>query len=507
MANHMIASVRYFASLVAFTAIGAVFGHSAFGQTHAQDALVAGFQKPPAVARPRVWWHWMDGNVTEEGIRADLEWMHRIGLGGVQVFDAAFPTPARVRPRVTYMTPPWRQALKLSVETAQNLGLEFSVAGAPGWSESGGPWVKPEQAMKKVVWSELRIAGGRPFTGTVPQPPSTIGPFQNVPIDREGVFNRAPQAPVHEVYEDIAVLAYRRPEPAQSIADLKPKVTSSAGPLGGGTFWDGDLTQEIAIPFASSGEPAWIQFTFDTPQTIRAISLGLKGRTVSPGTELQSSLEGRIFERVVSVPQPNSQLTLAFPAVTARYFRLQLPVPPPPASWALTPFVERKPPTAHHITELVLHREPRVHRAEEKAAFIVASSLEGSATPSVSLALTLRHRDIVDLSGRLQRNGTLHWTPPAGEWVILRFGYSLVGTTNHPASAEATGLEVDKLNRAHVQSNYVQYLDGFSELLGAGPHRGERSARHGERQLGSRRAELDRVSAGRVCSTPRLLPY
>ena len=45
------------------------------------------FQSPPASAKPRVWWHWMSGNVTQEGITADLEWMHRVGIGGMQAFD------------------------------------------------------------------------------------------------------------------------------------------------------------------------------------------------------------------------------------------------------------------------------------------------------------------------------------------------------------------------------------------------------------------------------------
>ena len=105
---------------------------SAIVQAQTPDALAAGFQDPPASARPRTWWHWMDGNITQEGIRQDLEWMRRVGLGGVQMFDAAFPTPHRVNPRITYMTSEWRGAVKLAVQTAADLDLEFSVAGAPG---------------------------------------------------------------------------------------------------------------------------------------------------------------------------------------------------------------------------------------------------------------------------------------------------------------------------------------------------------------------------------------
>lgn len=51
------------------------------------------FQNPPQSARPRVWWHWMNGNITKEGIKADLDWMKSIGLGGVQHFDANLGTP------------------------------------------------------------------------------------------------------------------------------------------------------------------------------------------------------------------------------------------------------------------------------------------------------------------------------------------------------------------------------------------------------------------------------
>ena len=48
----------------------------AIGQ-NTDGALKKGFEDPPSAARPLVWWHWMNGNITQEGIRLDLEWMHR----------------------------------------------------------------------------------------------------------------------------------------------------------------------------------------------------------------------------------------------------------------------------------------------------------------------------------------------------------------------------------------------------------------------------------------------
>ena len=105
------------------------------------DALERGFQNPPDSAKPRVWWHWMSGNVTKEGIKADLEWMKRAGIGGFQNFDAGLNTPQIVEKRLVYMTPEWKDAFKYAATLADQLGLEMAIAGSPGWSESGGPWV------------------------------------------------------------------------------------------------------------------------------------------------------------------------------------------------------------------------------------------------------------------------------------------------------------------------------------------------------------------------------
>src|SRR6516164_819292 len=73
--------------------LAALVGAGIVSAQNSGDALERGFQNPPDSAKPRVWWHWMNGNITREGIKADLEWMHRVGLGGFQNFDAALSTP------------------------------------------------------------------------------------------------------------------------------------------------------------------------------------------------------------------------------------------------------------------------------------------------------------------------------------------------------------------------------------------------------------------------------
>src|SRR5438309_4005656 len=170
----------------------------AHGQS-SRDALESGFLNPPDSAKPRVWWHWMNGNITKEGIKLDLEWMKRVGIGGFQNFDAALNTPRLVDKRLVYMTPEWKDAFQYTTNLADQLGLEESIAGSPGWSETGGPWVPGPQAMKKYVWSETAVEGGKPFTGKLAHPPTSTGPIQNLPIAN-------PDAP--QLYADSAVVAY-----------------------------------------------------------------------------------------------------------------------------------------------------------------------------------------------------------------------------------------------------------------------------------------------------------
>jgi alpha-L-rhamnosidase len=88
----------------------------------------------------------------------------------------------------------------------------------------------------------------------------------------------------------------------------------------------------------------------------------------------------------------------------------------------------------------------------------------------------VKKADVLDLTSKLRSDGTLDWTPPEGKWVVLRLGYSLTRITNHPASPEGTGLEVDKLNAADVKDYMRTHLDNYQKA--AGTLMGERGLRY-----------------------------
>ena len=453
------------------------------GIFHAQtpeDALKKGFENPPSAARPRVWWHWMNGNITQEGIKLDLEWMHRTGIAGFQNFDAALQTPQVVGKRLVYMTPEWKDAFKYAIGLGDRLGMEMAIAGSPGWSETGGPWVTPAQGMKKYVWTETILDGGKPFAGKIAHPPSTTGAFQNLGA-REGFGPPAPQLP--EFYSDAVVVAFRVPSGSSEQATEQAKITSSGEGLDAAMLSDGDLEKTTKVPFPTPSSDSWIQFEYPAPHTIRAITLvtkdpGFIQEFVSgiPTKTLEASDDGQNFHKVVSLDRGRApEHTISFDPVTAKYFRIMFKHNPPPPIpvWAEgMDFSSLGPPptvpTSYEVAELALHSDPRVNHFEEKAAFVPELDLYEYATPQFDTSMVIRKTDVIDLTSKMGTDGTLDWTPPDGKWVVLRFGYSLLGITNHPATPEATGLEVDKLDHRYVKNYFEKYLDSYKDTVEAG---------------------------------------
>ena len=430
-----------------------------------QDILMRGFQNPPNDARPRVWWHWMNGNIAQEGIRLDLEWMHSIGLGGVTIFEGAISTPQVVPHRLVYMTPEWKQAFSDAVTTAKSMGMEVAIASSPGWSETGGPWVPAAQGMKKMVWSATRVEGGQPFAGRLPHPPDVDGTFQNFGVPgRRSADGSIAELP--RFYADAAVVAYRIPDGDKTQAELNPQITSSGGTPNVPQLSDGDVnTIALELPAGAAGSEQWVLFDYGHPQTIRAITLAsldemgsvfdYEINAVPP--RIEASDDGEHFRKIADIP-PSSvpERTAAFDAVTARYFRIVFTTP-----------VSVRPVSDHKITELVLSSGARVNEFEKRAGYSNARNFYEIRDPQVAPEFIVPQEEVIDLSGKMKPDGTLDWTPPEGKWMVLRIGYSLTGHENGPAPIEATGLEVDKFNREYVKNYLDGYLKMYSDTVGA----------------------------------------
>ena len=366
------------------------------GSTHAQD-LMSGFLTPPQDARPRVWWHWMDGNITKDGIRKDLEWMNRAGIGGFHCFEAGLGIPPIVEKRLVYMSPEWQDAFRYAITLADSMNMETAIASCPGWSNTGGPWVKPEQAMKRLVWSEARVKDGGMMEMILPQPDSLMW------------------------YKDLYVLAIRLNEADKTMEELGAELTTY---------------------------PSAIQYSFPQPQTIKALSINdgqyrsiWAAQPAPVNKHLEASDDGISFRFVCDIPHGSvSWQTIDIPPTTAKVFRV-----------VFDNLMKNTP-------KLKLFTVSKINHAEEKAGYASPPDLMSFVTMGTkedAVALS----DIIDITNVMDAQGNLKWQAPKGNWRILRFGYTLTGKKNHPASKEATGLEVTKLDKAAFSDFLTYYLD------------------------------------------------
>lgn len=163
------------------------------------------FVVPPDEAKPWVYWFWLNGNISKQGITADLEAMKRVGIGGALIMEVDQGIPAGP---IEFMSKEWRELFKHAVSEARRLGLQVNMNNDAGWNGSGGPWIKPEQSMQKVVWTELQVEGPRHFEGTLAQPEAVAG-----------------------YYRDIAVLAFPTTDSYQ-IPDIVTKAAFAIGATG-----------------------------------------------------------------------------------------------------------------------------------------------------------------------------------------------------------------------------------------------------------------------------------
>jgi len=364
--------------------------------------LERSFAVPPEGTRPRCYWYWMDGHITREGITKDLDAMKCVGIGEayIGIISGQSGMPANPGPKA--LTEAWWDNIEHAVREGGRLGVDIGLFNSPGWSQSGGPWVKPEQAMRYVVLPETRLRGPQRFEGKLPAP---TGKFQ-----------------------DVAVLAF----PAPAGEDELAKITTRT--------------------------PTRVQFEMATPFTTRSVSVQPVA-AVNVSAELQASDDGQHYRTVKKFtinrhnlkiqvgPVPLASVVASFPATTARYFRLEFSA-------------------GCELGDIRLSPAARVESIAEKSLLKVFQEplppFDFYTWPlqaeSESAGLTVTPAAVRDLTKLLAADGTPRWDVPSGEWIVLRAAMTPTGTQNAPAPVEATGLEVDKMNRAALKAHFDAYV-------------------------------------------------
>jgi hypothetical protein len=395
------------------------------------------FAQPPDAAKPLTWWHWLNGNVTKEGVTADLEAMQRAGLGGCYLFNCGGQYPEG---DARFMQPKWLEMMAHTVREAERLGLKFGVHNCDGFSQSGGPWITPETSMKELAWSVTDTEGGKTFDAVLAQP------------ERKEAF-----------YRDIAVIAFPLPE-GGPLTGAELRGTLPAKELA--KLADGDEKTQAVFPVLA-GDNA-VDFVYDRPRVVRALTV----RNAAPHRweedfplRLEVSDDGATFIPAGDFTvnwdfQQGGGATAAFADTTGRVFRVAF-----------------KNPLPLKIGEIELSGTAKAHMAEAKAARLRsrghgAETRHHRAFPGpdnrrpLAPGLVVDPAAVINLTARMAADGALKWTPPAGRWRLLRVGYTSNGHYVSPATPEGRGLECDKLDPAAVRFHLDQYVGRLLERAG-----------------------------------------
>lgn len=380
----------------------------------AADPLAAGFDAPPRTARPQTFWHWMNGNVTREGITLDLEAMAKIGVAGALIFDGSDYLPAGP---ANYLEPHWRDLMNHAFKEGNRLGVDIGMSNAPGWSSSGGPWVTPAMSMQQLVWTETTVAGGKPVAVDLARPQVNFG-----------------------YYRDAFVVAFPalRAETVR-YEDALARVSAGDVALDKGILSDGSLATKLALDPA---KPLLLEFAAPTELHALTAFPSVGGRF--PRLAVEVSLDGQEFRPLCTVGAPGRHGILApavrsFAPTRARYVRVIAA-------------------SAGELAEFVLHRTPRIDDWVAKANFDYRVSGQLTVPTPVPADAAIDPTTVVDLTSRLHGD-RLDWEAPAGTWTILRIGQTSTGKNNVAASAAGRGLEIDKFSAAATQFHFEHVID------------------------------------------------
>jgi hypothetical protein len=373
----------------------------------AEVDLGAGFVHPPDTARPWVYWFWLDGNITQEGITADLEAMHRAGLGGA-LWMWGGGVGEGVKGPVKFLGPQWWELMRHTVREADRLGLKLDLTAGSGWSHTGGPWITPEHSMQCLELSqETRLKGPGLKDVTIPGGEALV-----------------------------AVLAYPAGEESDTMRAAGVKVVASSAapdfPV------DKALDRNPATRWISKGRqagdgpteahPEWLVFEFPAPYAAAALHIAPFHDCGPRQCQWQVSQDGRSYETIVRFELASGQpRTIPFEASASRFFRLLMTSAYPfqgQESWNV------------QVAEVQL-----LHRGEQPLG-----------------EERLDSRSVLDLTSKLDASGHLSWEAPTGMWTLQVFRHRSMGERPHPILPEEGGLECDKLSPEAIDAHWNGYI-------------------------------------------------
>ncbi|WP_316776372.1 glycosyl hydrolase [Pedobacter antarcticus] len=395
------------------------------------SSLQEGFRIPPDSIQTSVYWYWMSDNISASGVVKDLHAMKKAGINRAFIGNIGYPsTPYG---SVKLFSEQWWAILDTALNTATKLNIEIGIFNSPGWSQSGGPWIKANQSMRYLATTEKKVKGGTKVSIRLDKP--------------------------KDEFQDVKVLAFPAPEGyGEHLSALKPVIKTNVPVSDAAALADGDYTQTVKLPAGKS-----VQVDLKIPGKFKARSLVIypAHQSLKAKAELQV-FDGTIYTTVKKFDidrsnpalnvgfDPFAPVAVSFPEIASGDFRLIISSASEgfglnEIEISAAPVIEDY--SGKTLAKMFQSPLPYWNEYQWKAQAVVDSP-----------ALLIDPEKVIDVSAGLSPDDSFSWKFPAGDWIVMRTGMTPTQVTNSPASVEGTGLEVDKMSKEHIASHFDSFL-------------------------------------------------
>ena len=408
--------------------------------THTSRSLInpVDFKDPPESVKIHTWWHWIDGNITKEGITKDLEAMKAQGIVQATILNVGLYTEKDFGlTKVEFGSDQWFVMFRWALQEANRLGITIGVHNCDGYSSSGGPWITPEMSMKQFVWTKTLVKGGKQINVNLTQPFS-----------------------IQNFYRDVAVIAYKTEDNSNSFHLEVPQISWNDS-TDASVLMDGNPVSGILMK-----DKDYLKIATSSPLTIKKIAIHprksflwwMNADDFESTFTLAASPDGKQYKKVsdIVIKGVNNTYLVDVPVTTAKYFRVSLN--------HCSSFNQDVYP--YYLTELELLKKdekplfsPNIPFISEKTISVKSESKNNYYTCGSDLPVNniSSEKDVLVLTDKMKGNGTLQWNSPEGNWTILRFGYTTTGVTNGPATKKGVGLECDKMDTSALNLHFRNF--------------------------------------------------
>jgi hypothetical protein len=428
--NACLSLILFFAAATGIKAQSTVTKISPLYNSKDFKAIETGFITAPDSIQTSCYWYWLSDNISKEGVIKDLESMKKVGinrafLGNIGLNEIPYG-------KVKFLSDEWWDILHTALKTATRLNIKIGIFNGPGWSQSGGPWVKPEQSMRYLTSTQVIVKGPLVIKKQLVKP--------NVN------------------FQDVKVLAYRVPANYDTdISALAPKLSSQPATDSLDNLMDNNEATGIRF---KRGQKLSISIDAPKPYTVRSITLSTAHRAVY----LEGDIQAKINNAYVTVKHfivdrrgpalnhgfmPWAKAVISVPASTSASFKV-----------VFTNISDDSGITTLRLSSTAVvdnYIEKTLAKAWQTEDLIWSAYLWPSPANEASPYI-IDPKKVIDISKYMAADGTLSWTIPAGTWMIERTGLTPTNVHNAPATPEATGFETDKMSKAHITEHFDAYL-------------------------------------------------